>query len=290
MSIRIKKLHLFIFMSCFVLILFIFALRADPASVTVNEEVGLRLPIVMYHHTTTKESRAGKYVILQSEFEKDLDFLKEHGYTTVTISDLIKYIGGEIKLPEKVIMITFDDGFESFYELAFPLLKKHEMKAVLSVVGSYTDTYSSIDDKNVNYAYLTWDDLSELSKSGIVEIQNHTYNMHNNDKGCRKGLARVNGESADVYAKALSDDLLKMQNLLLTQSGITATAVAYPFGSYSKQTLNIIKELGFKSSLVCEERINNIIPGDSESLYNLGRFNRPSGISTEEFFGKILYR
>lgn len=288
MIIRINKTHIFTFLLCFVSILFFFAIKASPESVSSNANVGLRVPVVMYHHITQKKARAGKYVVLKKELEKDFEYIKEQGYRTITVSELIKYVNGEIQLPEKVIMITFDDGFESFYELAYPLLKKYEMKAVLSVVGKYTDTYSSIDDRNIDYAYLTWDNIAELSKSKNVEIQNHTYDMHYCDKDCRNGLSKLNGESKEKYEKALSEDLLKMQNLLFTQAGVAASAIAYPYGSYSKLTLDIVKKLGFKASLTCEERLNNVIPGDGDSLFNLGRFNRPSGVSTEEFFKKVL--
>ncbi len=288
MIIRLKKRHFFIALSLLVCVLFAFALRAEQHASPAFSGESRQLPVIMYHHVTEKKNRAGKYVILRSELERDLEYIKEKGYKTVTVKDLIDYVNGEAVLPEKIIMLTFDDGFESVRELAWELLKENEMSAVLSVVGSITETYTDNADRNINYAYLNWDDLRELDESDEFEIQNHTYDMHNTNSEGRRGLARKKGESAAEYKKVLSEDLLRMQNLLKNMSGITATAVAYPYGSYSKETLDIVKSLGFKASFVCEERINTIMKSNSDSLYDLGRYNRPSGVSTERFFSEII--
>ena len=111
--------------------------------------------------------------------------------------------------------------------------------------------------------------------------------MHNLNKVGRKGMARKSGESPVDYENALASDLTRMQELLESRSNIKATAVAYPFGSYSNHTLDIVKKLGFRASLVCEERVNKITRSNSDCLYNLGRYNRPSGKSTESFFEKL---
>lgn len=287
MIIRINKLHVLIFALLAISISFFFAIRAEKRTAVTAAQNSRTLPIVMYHHVTEKDSRAGKYVVKKSELENDLDYIKKCGYTCVTVSDLINYIDGKKELPKKIIMITFDDGFESVYQLVWPLLKERGMKAVASPVGTVTETYTENGNKNINYAYMDWNELAELDKSDEFEIQNHTYDMHNIADGKRKGLSRMNGESEDAYHDALKDDLSKMQNLLKDKSGINATAIVYPYGVYSKTTLEIVKKLGFRCSMVCEERINSINPSDSDCLFNLGRYNRESGVSTENFFKRL---
>ena len=184
-------------------------------------------------------------------------------------------------------MITFDDGFESFYILACPLLKERNMKSVVSVIGKITEKYSETEDHNINYSNLNFNQISELSSSGLVEIQNHSYDMHISAQGQRKGISKLDIETYDEYKKNLSNDLLTLQKILKLNCGITPQCVTYPYGAYSDETLEIIKKLGFKSTMLCEERINTIVQGDENSLYNLGRYNRPSGVSTEEFFSRI---
>lgn len=289
MVVRLNKLHALILVFCFLCVSFFFAVKAEkkpsPAAADVQ---GRDLPVVMYHHITEKPNRAGKYVIIANELRRDLEKIQQSGYVTVTVRDLLDYVDGKKELPEKIIMLTFDDGFESVRELAWPLLKEKQMCAEIFAVGSITETYSQNHDRNVNYAYLNWDDLRELDESAEFEVHNHTYDMHGTNNKGRKGLSRKRGESPIDYEEALKDDLTRMQQLLKTCSGVESLAIAYPYGSYSNETLGIVKSLGFKASLVCEERINKIIPGDRNCLFDLGRYNRPSGASTDAFFEKLL--
>ena len=97
----------------------------------------------------------------------------------------------------------------------------------------------------------------------------------------------MKSESAEAYEEALTNDLMRLQELFEKNCGFTPSAVAYPYGAYSKQTLEIVKKCGFRCTLLCEERINKITVSNSESLYNLGRYNRESGIETEVFFAKL---
>ncbi len=288
MIIRIRKFHVLAAVFGILCVSFLFALKAEkPFSQTFAARSERMLPVVMYHHITENPKRAGKYVILSDELRRDLEYIKNKGYETVCIQDLIDFVDGKNQLPEKIVMITFDDGFESVMELAQPILRENNQRAVLSVVGSITESYTLNHDRNINYAYLGWDELRELQQSGDFEIQNHTYDMHNLNKAGRRGMARKSGESPIDYENALTSDLMRMQQLLESRSKIKATAVTYPYGSYSGQTLDIVKKLGFRASLVCEERVNRITRSDSDCLFNLGRYNRPSGMGTQEFFEKL---
>lgn len=288
MIIRLSKFEAVILCSVIIVISFFFALGSERKTATVNSSVEyMNLPIIMYHHITTDKSKTGKYTVHVSEFENDIAYLESNGFKTVTVSDLIDYTENNASLPEKPIMITFDDGFESFYSYAYPLLKEKQMKAVVSVIGKATEQYSENPDHNVNYSNLTFSQISELTESGFVEIQNHSYDMHLSTSASRKGISRMKNESYDEYKKALTEDLLTVQKILKLNCGITPSCVVYPYGAYSKETTEIIKKLGFKSTMLCEERINKIAKGDKDSIYNLGRYNRDGNISTEAFFRRI---
>lgn len=287
MVIRLRRIHfMLIFFVCACISLVVAAAEKPFETVAASAEV--RLPVIMYHHITEKPGLAGKYTVLKSELESDFDYLKKEGYTSVLIEDLIRFVEGKGTLPEKPVLITFDDGFESFYAIAYPLLREKEMKAVLAVIGSAADRYSKIDDHNLKYSNLNWQEIEELSASGLVEIQNHTYDMHGNGNSGRKGLRRKSSESAESYRKALQEDLCKLQDLITQHTGKTPTAIVYPFGAFSPETKTIIRDIGFQASLICEERMNKLRQGDPSCLYGLGRYNRPSGISSEKFFAKVL--
>lgn len=250
-----------------------------------NSEEYIKVPIIMYHSILKDPSRSNKYTVTPSVLEEDLKYIKDNGYTTVTISDLISYVYDDTPLPEKPIVLTFDDGHYNNYGYLFPLLEKYDMKAVISIVGSYTDKFTETDEANLNYSYLRWKDIKELMDTGRIEFQNHTYSLHSNT-GKRNGTKKIKGETDEHYKNVLEEDILKLQQEFEENTNYTPQCFTYPFGGISNASLNIIKELGFKASLSCEQGINKLtkIPN---SLYLLKRYNRPSYISTYNFFQKI---
>lgn len=253
--------------------------------VTANSEEYIEVPIIMYHSILKDISRSNKYTITPSTLEEDLKYINTNGYNTITISDLISFVYDNKELPEKPIIITFDDGHYNNYGYVYPLLEKYNMKAVISIVGSYTDKFSETDEANLNYSYLRWKDINELISTGRIEFQNHTYNLHDNTHG-RIGAKKKKGESDEEYKKILEEDINKLQNEFKENTGYIPTCFTYPFGGISNSSIEIIKELGFKASLSCEEGINKITKNPN-SLYLLKRYNRPSFMSTYNFFQKF---
>lgn len=288
MVIKLNKLHIFITALFAITLSFTFAMISEKRSVQVSSSPSAEVPIIMYHHITKNIQKSGKYTVTTDEFENDLKYLTSKGYTSVTVKDLTDFVYSGSSLPQKPIMITFDDGFESFYTLAYPLLKKYNFKAVLSIIGFESDKYSAINDHNINYSNLNWSEIKEMSDSGVVEIQNHTYNLHENQSDGRKGMLPLKNENEQEYINLLTNDLLKLQFLISDKLGTQADAIAYPFGAYTDATKEIIRNLGFRCSFTCEERVNVIKQNDAESLFELGRYNRKSGISSEKFFKKIF--
>ncbi len=285
MVIKIKKIYVFLF-ACTVLFCSAF-IYFVPIFTAAEEKEGVHVPIVMYHQITQKSSRKGKYTVMLNQFEEDMKYIKEKGYKTITMTDLIEYVEGEKELPEKVIIVTLDDGFESVYEYVYPLMKELNMCAVASVVGEYTSFFTENPDHNVLYSYMDWDEITTLAKSAEIEIQNHSYDLHKSE-GERRGISKKNNESVAAYMTEVGSDIMKMQNIIQEKTGYTPNTLTFPFGAYKDETIDLAKDLGFKAALLCEERVNTIKQGDTESLYHLGRFNRPSGISTESFFEKLL--
>lgn len=245
----------------------------------------IKLPILMYHSVLDNAKRQGKYVILPETLKKDFEYIKQNGFTPITVADLIDYKNNKKELPEKPIMITFDDGYYNNYTYLYPLLKEYNFKAVLSVVGKYTDDYSKDGEvMNNNYSHATWKMLKEMQDSGLVELQSHSYYMH--DWSYRKGILRKQGEDFAHYKELLTADILKMQERFKTKTGKEATAFTYPFGSVNKESREIVEGLGFQVTLGCEEGINVI--NKESTLKELKRYNRPGNLTTEQFFNKIL--
>lgn len=252
----------------------------QPRTQTINEA---RVPIIMYHKISKNGGLLGKYTITPEEFENDLKYLKENGFTTVTMADLIAFVHSGTALPEKPIVLTFDDGYYSDYRYAFPLLKKYESKAVFSIIGKVTDEYSSEGRTDINYPHLTWTQINEMLGSGLVEVQNHSYNLHSGSIGSMKLKSETEGE----YECRLKSDLTTFQGRFTEMTGTPPTTFTYPFGAVCKESKEILCQLDFLASLSVQERIDTLVIGDPDCLFGLGRILRPHGPSSEKFFAKL---
>ena len=279
-SIRIRKKNIFIVLVLLILICsFFLSYRfSSYANLYLGNQIGkhensIKVPIIMYHSVLKDTSKSGKYIITPSTLESDLQYIKNAGYETITINDLISYVYNGTSLPEKCIILTFDDGHYNNFTYVLPLLEKYNSKAVISIVGKYTDTYTESDESNTNYSYLRWKDIKFLIQTGKIEFQNHTYNMHNSNS--RKGCMKKTCESIEHYESVLKEDIMKLQQEFLFNTGYLPTTFTYPFGGISNASYDIIKNLGFKASLSCNSGIN-YITNSPDCLYGLKRNNRPN--------------
>lgn len=113
----------------------------------------VRLPVLMYHNILI--SKNGTYTVKPEQLEKDLAAIKREGYTTVFPSEVIAFVKGKGNLPQKPIMLTFDDGYYNNMYYALPLLKKYNMKATLNIIGAFSEySTESGDHSNPNYPML----------------------------------------------------------------------------------------------------------------------------------------
>lgn len=247
-----------------------------------DTRTSIELPIIMYHGITDQASKVDTYMISASDFESDLEWLTKNGYTTILPSQLIAYVEKGEKLPEKPVMITFDDGYENNYTLAFPILKKHGAKALISVIGMASDIESQSQYKNQTTSNLTWEEIKHMAESGLVEIGNHTYALHNIDQ-FRKGADIGKGESYEDYEKTLSDDLTLNQKKIAKAAGNEPLVFAWPYGTYPSDNSadTILKKLGFKMSLTSYQRKNTIEQGNPDKLFGLKRFLRTPDFDIE---------
>ncbi len=250
-----------------------------------NNSECIKLPVIMYHFIFKNPGNKNRFIVSEKTFENDLKYIQHNGFTTVFVRDLIDYTENKKELPQKPILLTFDDGAYNNYLYAFPLAQKYGAKFVFSPIGKEAEKYDKIKEENPSYSYTNWEKIAEMAKSGLVEIQNHTYNMHGSKKP-RIGCTKAQNENDEKYKEKLTEDLLRAQKLIEEKTGITPAAFFYPFGAISDGSEEIIKALGFKATFDCENKMN-FISKDPSCLFRLHRFLRPPGISSEEFFQKI---
>lgn len=258
----------------------------EPAVPTGAPSEKIKLPIIMYHLVLKDKSRTGKFIITPDVFESDIDYLLKNGYTPINFKDLESYVSKGTYLPEKPVMITFDDGYYNNYLYVYPIIKEKNVKIVLSVIGKQAQKYTELGDKNPSYAHCSWDELKEMSDSGLVEIENHSFDLHSYTK-TRKGAAKNPGESTDSYKKMLYSDLINNHKMIESKVGTSPVIFTFPFGSMSSDAHDVVKDIGYKGSFSCIEGIN-YIGRNPQDLYTLKRYNRSGKLTTEEFFGKTL--
>ena len=242
---------------------------------------GLPLPILMYHNVSEKAEMAGKYCVTTTQLAADLDYLQKNGYHTVTMAQVIAYVQEGAPLPERPVLLTFDDSYESVAVLAGPLLEERGMTAVIGVIGAYADEFTQTEDHHLDYSHLSWAALAALAQGETFELQNHSYFRHHIGQG-QRGVLRRPGEDAAAYRTDLTADLMALQKKLWELTGDCPTTFIYPFGAFSEETEALLTELGFAASLSCTETVSRLAPG-TDCLRRLGRFNR-SGLEDSAVF------
>ena len=249
----------------------------------VFKETQKEVLIIMYHQISENSSLWGDYVIPEKLLISDFEYLKNNGFTAVKIKDLIEFSNGKKDLPDKSVVITFDDGQRSFLTKVVPLLEKYNFPANINIVGSLIDLYTENGETDDRYAYLNWNDLKILAQHPLVEIGHHSYNFHS--LGLRRGMGKIYGESNSAYSEIIKTDIETLNDKLLSNIGFVPFIMAYPYGIKNKTLEEIVKSEGFSVTLSCRESVNKISVGDE--LFDLGRFNRPYKYSANTFFTEI---
>lgn len=225
----------------------------------INDDRGV--PVLYYHSVDSSE--ANEVIISPDRLREQLQYIKDSGYTSLTMSELNDYIVNEKEIPEKSIVITFDDGYADNYTNAFPILKELDMKATIFVITSGIDK----DDY-----YLTSNKIKEMSDYGI-DIESHTVNHRN-----------ILNEKL-TYDEQL-EEFKNSKETLEKITGKPVLAIAYPFGDFNDNSIKAAKEAGyslaFKTDLGYSNRADGALTLDRiyvSSRYSMDLFkNRLTNI------------
>ncbi len=236
------------------------------------------LPVLMYHHIA-EESGGDGTTIGRAEFEEQLKALAGAGYEAVSVSDLLAYVENGAELPEKPVLITFDDGYASNREIGLPLLAEYGMKAVVFPIGISVgkDTYRDTGDPMT--PHFTAEEAREMEGSGIFEIGSHGWDIHEvegrDPAPIRRGILPREGESEADYIAYLRRDCEKMNEELGAVLGHRFEIFSYPYGLTCPLADVILASEGIRVSFTTAEGGNTIIRGLPQSLYGLRRINAP---------------
>ena len=206
------------------------------------------VPILMYHHFDCEV--CNDFVVTPEKLKNDLEEIAASGYTAIFFDDLYKHLIGEIKIPEKSVIISVDDGYYSSYKYLYPLLEELNMKASIAIIGwsAGRDEYLRSGKKITPHFNLG--QAKEMVDSGHVEIQNHTYDLHTHQESSdgyqnevNVGMLPLEGETKQNYAARLQNDLDQFNDVMISNQIRVPEFMVYPYGKYNELTEEILKEI-----------------------------------------------
>ena len=172
-----------------------------------------KLTILYYHEVVPNGEGASYQKIEEKKFEEQMKYLADNGYTSMFFSELSN------KLPKKPVIISFDDGFKSVYQKAYPIMQKYGIKGNVYLPTAYVG-----EDEH----FMTWEEVKDLTENGF-EMQAHTHN--------HVDVRTLNNKTIDAQTK-------KVNEILKEHLDFTPNAVCLPFGTYDKKSIKLLKKEG----------------------------------------------
>lgn len=197
--------------------------RAADVKYSVPEGVS----VLMYHMIGDEQGNAA--IMTEANLRIQMNYLRDHGYHPITMQELYDYVTKGAPLPEKPVCITFDDGYLDSYTIVYPLMKEYGFPWTLFLIT---------DDVGKPYNRMTWDQLKEMANSHVVTIASHTLShpkLHNLATRAEKEKEIVEANKALKY-----------------QLGIDNVWLAYPYGDYDDEVIDICKKAGIKMAVTTD--------------------------------------
>lgn len=214
-----------------------------------SDNIGV--PVLYYH--SVSENSINDVTITPEKLKEQLNYINDNNYVTITMRELYSHIENNTPIPQKSIIITFDDGYMNNYTEAFPILKDLNMTATIFCVGNSLD----------GSYYLSEDAIKEMSDYGI-DIESHTVNHLHLD--------------TLSYDQQLSE-IRNSKNILEKITGKEVLALAYPFGDYNNDTIKATKEAGYKMAFTTKLGLSD----RTDNIYELNRIYISSSYDMSTF-------
>ena len=233
---------------------------------------------VLAYHSVVDESAAENQkqyfpqTISAQMLIKHFNRLKENGYNVISWQQVIDAENGKGTLPDNAVLLSFDDGYETMYNVVFPLLKAYNYPAVFAPVTGWLDTPA---DQKIAYAdkmldrsvFATWSQVKEMEQSGLVEVASHTHNLHNGINANPSGgqLPSViapeykNGkyETEDAYKNRLKSDFTRSVQTLVNHIGKKPRVMVWPYGQFNDVAVQLARQAGMSHYFSLGEKIIN---------------------------------
>lgn len=253
------------------------------------------VPVLIYHHFAPPGLPKVLYndnVLDPALFERQIKYMKDNRYNIISLAELYEAMSQNRDLPPKTLVITIDDGYESNYIYAYPILKKYNVKATVNLVVSYMrDGQAGQFDPEVS-SWMTWSEIKEMHESGLVDFQSHTYDLHKyvpqDNQQVPAPLLRLKNpqtgqtEANEEYHKRILADFSKSKNELEQRLAGPVFCISYPFGAYDKEIETIAKEAGYTMMLTVKNGANRA----GDPVTEIKRVN----VTPQDRWGTLYYR
>lgn len=230
-----------------------------PWNLSGVEPTGYQLVPVLTYHNIGPQAK-GRLVIAAKAFEEQMRYLKAQGYRVLSLKQFLEFSALKRQLPRKTVVLTFDDGWKSFREYAYPILKELGFTATLFIYTDFIGARSA----------LSWEELRELAREGFdIEAHSKTHG----------DFRRRPGESDDEYARRIQAELAQPLALFQRHLGRSSQILAYPYGSHDEEVVKRVKENGYTAAFDVRRQGN---PSFGQPL-TLHRSQVYSEMTLEEF-------
>lgn len=198
-----------------------------------------QVPILCYHQFTRDKKGRSKMVVPEHEFREQMKYLYTNGYTVIPLADVGQFIRGNKELPDKAVVITIDDGYRSYMEIALPILSEYNFPSTMFVYPEFVGAGIA----------LKWRDVVALNEHPLVDIQSHS---KTHDSLSRRPL----GESDEDYYKRLTSELVHAEQIITKRTGNQINQFAYPYGNSSLKLVDMLKENEYDLAVTVERGSN----------------------------------
>lgn len=248
----------------------VFVPRHTEPRPTVELPTTSRLPILMYHRIAREgPSTLANFRVAPAQFEAHLKYLLEHDYRSTTLEEWRLAVNTRKPLPQKRIMLTFDDGCTDFITTAWPLMKRYGFGALMFLATDYAGGCCNWDRRHGTPAdVLSWDQISTLHEEG-VEFGSHTAS---------------HPMLTSLPPEEIARELMTSRTELEERLGTAITSIAYPFGDTDPVVESLAGACGYVFGLTCEGRLTN----RADRLLALPRIEVSGALPNEEFGDLLL--
>ena len=234
-----------------------------------------RVPVLMYHHFA--ETGDGGTTVSAARFRDQMTALRDHGFSAVTLEQLLNYVEKGGALPEKPVLITMDDGYTSNLEIAAPILAELGLRATVFVIGinEGEDTYVHSGEP-LTPPRFSYEEAAEWVERGVIDVQSHTFDLHQRVSygySGRDGVLPLPGEEEAHYRQTILADCAAFAQRRQDRAATALLALAYPFGYCTRQADRLVAEAGIPMTFTIDEHVNLIRRGRPDTLRRMGRFN-----------------